>query len=207
MLQGSEEWRQARCGSIGASDAPSVVRRIKSGGFSADRESLLAAKVLERITNTPVEPYRSAAMLQGTAREPEARMTYALVKGVEVEEIALVPHPFIKGAHCSPDGLVGNDGLLEVKCPQPPAHLDLLLNGQISNDYTVQMQWQMACARMPWCDYVSYNPDFPPHMQLWIKRVHRDAALNGELEIEITKFIKEIDRKVAELSRRYQAAA
>jgi putative phage-type endonuclease len=205
LQQGTDAWRQARCGSIGASDAPSVMRRIKSGGFSADRESLLAAKVLERITNTPVEPYRSAAMLQGTAREPEARMTYALVKGVEVEEIALVPHPFIKSAHCSPDGLVGNDGLLEVKCPQPPAHLDLLLNGQISNDYTVQMQWQLCCTGRMWCDFASYSSDFPGPMQLFIKRVPRDQTLIAELEREIAQFIKEVDRKVEQLSRRYAA--
>jgi predicted phage-related endonuclease len=207
MLQGSDEWRQARCGSIGASDAPKVMRRIKSGGYSADRETLLTTKVLERLTGVPVEIPRSFAMLQGTEREPEARMTYALVKGVEVEEIALVPHPFIKGAHCSPDGLVGNDGLLEVKCPQPPAHLDLLLNGQISNDYTVQMQWQLCCTGRAWVDFVSYSSDFPGPMQLFIKRVRRDQTLIAELEREIATFIKEIDRKVTELSRRYAMAA
>jgi putative phage-type endonuclease len=207
MLQGSEEWRQARSGSIGASDAPSVVRRVKSGGFSADRESLLAVKVLERITNTPVEPYRSAAMLQGTAREPEARMTYALVKGVEVEEIALVPHPTIKGSHCSPDGLVGLDGLVEIKCPMAAQHLDTLLNGQISSDHLTQMMWQMACTGRAWDDFVSYSSDFPGPMQIWIKRVHRDAKRIAELEREIATFIKEIDQRVEQLSRRYQAAA
>jgi putative phage-type endonuclease len=207
MLQGTDEWRQARCGSIGASDAPSVVRRVKSGGFSADRENLLAVKVLERITNTPVEPYRSAAMLQGTAREPEARMTYALVKGVEVEQIALVPHPFIQGAHASPDGLIGLDGLVEIKCPMAAQHLDTLLNGQISSDHLTQMMWQMACTGRAWDDFVSYSSDFPGPMQIWIKRVHRDAKLIAELEREISQFVKEIDRKVTELSRRYAMAA
>jgi predicted phage-related endonuclease len=207
MLQGTDEWRQARCGSVGASDAPRVVRRIKSGGFSADRESLMAEKVLERLTDTPVEIYKSAAMLQGTAREPDARMTYSVVKGVEVEEVALVPHPSIKGTHCSPDGLIGLDGLVEVKCPQPAAHLDLLLNGQISSDYCVQMAWQMACTGRKWCDFVSFNSDFPGPMQMWIKRVHRDQTLIAELEREIATFIKEVDRKVTELSRRYAMAA
>jgi len=207
MLQGTDEWRQARCGSIGASDAPSVIRRVKSGGFSADRESLLANKVLERITNTPVEPYRSAAMLQGTAREPEARLMYAILRGVEVEEIDLVCHPTIKGSHASPDGLVGLDGLVELKCPQAPAHLDTLLNETISGDYVTQMMWQMACTGRAWVDYVSFNPDFPPAMQTWIKRVHADAKLIGELEREIIGFIREIDRKVDGLSRRYAAMA
>ena len=217
MLQGTDEWRQARCGSVGASDAPKVMRRVKSGGFSADRESLMAAKVLERLTNTPVEIFKTQAMLQGTAREPEARMLYQMVRGVEVEEVGLVPHPFVKGSHASPDGFVSSGivvggvltgiGLIEIKCPLPAAHLDTLLNEQISNDHVVQMQWQMACTRLPWCDYVSFNPDFPPHMQMWIKRVHRDAKLIGELEREIATFIKELEGKVLKLSRRYAMAA
>lgn len=207
MLQGSDEWRQARCGSIGASDAPRVVRRTKTG-YSADRESLMASKVLERLTNTPVEIFKTQAMLQGTAREPEARLLYQMVRGVEVDEAGLVPHPFVKGSHASPDGYVtGMSGLIEIKCPLPAAHLDTLLTETISNDHIVQMQWQMACTKLPWCDYVSFNPDFPPAMQMWIKRVHRDAALNGELEREIAQFIRELEQKVERLSRRYAMAA
>lgn len=213
MLQGSDEWRQARCGSIGASDAPRVMRRIKSGGYSADRDSLMAEKVLERLTDTPFEKYKTAAMLRGIEREADARMLYELLRGVEVMQVALFPHLSIKGSHASPDGLVlqpgGTEarGLLEVKCPEPPAHLDTLLNEQISNDYRIQMMWQMACTGLPWVDYLSFNPDFPPHMAVWIRRVHRDAALIAELEREISTFIKEVDRKVAELSRRYPLAA
>ena len=207
MLQGSDEWLQARCGSVGASDAPSVVRRIKSGGFSADRESLMAEKVLERLTNTPVETYKTAAMLQGAAREPEARLLYSMVRGVEVDEVGLIPHTFIKGAHASPDGLIGNDGLIEIKCPLPAKHLDTLLGETISNDHLVQMTWQLACTGRLWCDYVSFNPDFPPAMQLWIKRVHRDQSLIAELQREIATFIKELEAKVAKLSQRYRMAA
>jgi hypothetical protein len=213
MLQGSDEWRQTRCGSIGASDAPRVMRRIKSGGYSADRDSLMAEKVLERLTNTPFEKFKSAAMLRGIEREPEARLLYQMVRGVEIEQVGLCPHPFVKGSHASPDGFVLQPGgtalagLIEIKCPEPAAHLDTLLTETISNDYTVQMQWQMACAAMPWCDYVSFNPDFPPAMQLWRKRVHRDAALIADLEREIGTFIRELEAKVDKLSRRYAMAA
>jgi hypothetical protein len=213
MLQGSEEWRQARCGSVGASDAPRVVRRIKSGGYSADRESLMAEKLLERLTNAPFEKFKSAAMLRGIVREPEGRLLYSMVRGVEVEQVGLVEHPFIKGSHASPDGYVLQPGgtalagLIEIKCPEPAAHLDTLLTETISNDYTVQMQWQMACTGYPWCDHVSFNPDFPPHMQLWIKRVHRDQTLIAELEREIATFIKELETKALKLSRRYAIAA
>ena len=207
MLQGSEEWHQARCGSVGSSDAPRVVRRVKSGGYSADRDSLMAEKVLERLTGVPFEKYKTAAMQQGTEREPEARMTYALIKGVEVEQIGLIPHPGIKGSHCSPDGLIGLDGIVELKCPQPPAHLDLLLTGQISSDYTTQMMWQLCCTGRAWADFVSFNPDFPGPMQLFVKRVRADARLIGEMEREIAIFIGELEAKVNKLSRRYAVAA
>ena len=212
LQQGTDEWRQARCGSVGASDAPSVVRRTKTG-YSADRESLMAAKVLERLTGVPVEIFKTQAMLQGTAREPDARLLYSIVRGVEVKEAGLVSHLTVKGSHASPDGYVlqtggtAMEGLIEIKCPLPAKHLDTLLTETISNDHIVQMQWQMACTVSPWCDYVSFNPDFPPAMQVWIKRVHRDPRHIAELEREIAQFIKEIDRKVEQLSRRYAMAA
>jgi hypothetical protein len=206
MLQGTDEWRQARCGSIGASDAPRVVRRTKTG-YSADRESLMAEKVLERLTNTPVEIFKTQAMLQGTAREPEARLLYSMVRGVEVEEAGLVTHQFIKGSHASPDGYVSSVGLIEIKAPLPATHLNTLLTETISEAHLVQMAWQMACTGRVWCDFVSFNPDFPPAMQLWIKRVNRDQKFIGELESEIAAFIKELEQKVDRLSRRYAMAA
>ena len=210
--QGSDAWRQARCGSIGASDAPSVVRRTKTG-YSADRDSLMANKVLEKLTGVPVEIPRTFAMVQGTAREPEARLLYSMVRGVEVEEVGLITHPRIKGSHASPDGFVLQPGgtaiagLIEIKAPLPAKHLDTLITETISNDHMVQMMWQLSCTGYPWCDYVSFNPDFPPAMQMWIKRVHRDNALIAELEREITTFIRELEAKVDKLSRRYAMAA
>jgi predicted phage-related endonuclease len=204
--QGSEAWKLQRCGSIGASDAPKVVRRTKSG-YSADRDSLMAAKVLERLTGVPVEVFKTQAMLQGTAREPDARMLYALVKGVEVEETGLVPHPSIVGSHASPDGTIGADGLIEIKAPMPAAHLDMLLNQTISNDHVVQVMWQMACTGRRYCDYVSFSSDFPPAMQLFVRRVPRDTQLIQELEGEVRKFLVELEAKVEALKRRYREAA
>ena len=206
LQQGSDEWRQARCGSVGASDAPRVVRRTKTG-YSADRESLMAEKVLERLTGVPVEIFKTQAMLQGTAREPEARMLYEVVRGAEVEEVGLIPHPLIKGSHASPDGYVGTNGLIEIKAPMPAAHLNTLLTKTISEAHIVQMQWQMSCTGRHWCDYISFSSDFPPAMQLWISRVERNPRLIGELESEITQFIRELEAKIAKLSREYAMAA
>jgi putative phage-type endonuclease len=203
LQQGTDEWRMARVGSVGASDAPKVVRRTKTG-YSADRANLMADKLLERLTNRPVEIYKSPAMLRGLQFEPEARLRYMIQKNVEVEEAGLDPHPRIKGAHASPDGIVaGGFGLVEIKCPLAAAHLDTLLTQSISNDYIVQMQWQMACTGRPWVDYVSYNPDFPPAMQLWVQRVLRDPPEILNLEGEITRFVRELEQKLDKLQRSY----
>jgi hypothetical protein len=130
-------------------------------------------------------------------------MLYSIVKGVEVEEIGLVPHPTVKGSHASPDGTVGSDGLIEIKCPLPAQHLDTLLNGAISNDHIVQMMWQIACCGRQYCDYISFSSDFPPSMQLFVKRVPRDTRLIQELEGEVRKFLAELEAKVDALERRY----
>ena len=109
-------------------------------------------------------------------------MLYQMVRGVEVEEVALDPHPFaIKARTPRSDGLVLSagateaQGLIEIKSPLPAAHLNTLLTETISEAHLVQMQWQLACTGRAWCDFVSFNPDFPPAMQMWIKRVNQDA--------------------------------
>ena len=194
---------QARCGSVGASDVPNIIRRTKTG-YSASRANLMALKVLERLTGLPAETYQSAAMTAGLEREPLARAAYAFMADATVEITDLVRHPLIEGAHASPDGLIGMLGLVEIKCPQPAAHLDTLLNEKIDNDYFVQMQWQMAVTGRHWVDYVSWSPDFPPSMQLWSERVERDMVVMAELEGEVRLFLKELEAKVAELRKRYE---
>jgi hypothetical protein len=203
-----EVLRQARAGSVGASDVPDLVRRTKTG-LSATRANLMALKVLERLTGVAVETYQSKAMADGIERQPLATAAYAFMYDVTVERPAapgLVPHPLIEGSHASPDGLVGNVGLVEVKCPQLAAHLATLLSETVERDYFIQAQWQLCCTGRHWCDYVSWNPDFPPSMQLWVKRVERDPLMMDELEGEVRRFLRELDEKVAELKRRYDLA-
>jgi predicted phage-related endonuclease len=197
---------QARCGSVGSSDMPNIIRRTKAG-YSASRANLMALKVLERLTGLPAETYQSAAMTAGVEREPLARAAYGFMQDVTVELVpapGVVPHPLIEGAHASPDGTIGMLGLVEIKCPQPAAHLDTLLNEKIDNDYFVQMQWQMAVTGRHWADYVSWSPDFPPSMQLWSERVERAPEVIDELEREARLFLKELEAKVAELRKRYE---
>jgi hypothetical protein len=199
-------FRQARAGSVGASDVPDLVRRTKTG-WSATRDNLQALKVLERLTGVAVSTYQSKAMAEGIEKQPLAIATYSFIYDVTVDEPpepGLMPHPLIEGAHASPDGLVGVHGLVEVKCPEHAAHLDTLLTEKIKRDYLIQIQWQLACAGRLWCDYVSWHPDFPGPMQLWVQRVERDAMMMGELEGDVRKFLAEVDWKVAELRRRYE---
>lgn len=203
LVQNSEDWLQARCGSVGASDVPNIIRRTKTG-YSAARANLMALKTLERLTGRPAETYQNQAMQIGHEREPLARAAYEFMSDVTVETIGLVRHPLIVGTHASPDRTVGEFGLIEIKCPQPAAHLDTLLNEKIDNDYFVQMQWQMACSGHHWVDYVSFNPDFPPSMQLWVERVDRSPEVIDELEKEVRLFLKELEGKVAELRKRYE---
>jgi hypothetical protein len=200
-----EVFRQARTGSIGASDVPDVVRRTQSG-LSATRANLMALKILERLRGVAVPTYQSKAMAEGIEKQPLAIAAYSFMYDARVEQPpppGLVPHPLIDGTHASPDGLVGAHGLVEVKCPELAAHLDTLLTEKIKRDYRIQIQWQLACTGRHWCDYVSWNPDFPAPMQLFVQRVHREPELMSELETGVLMFLAELETKLAQLKRQY----
>jgi len=117
--------------------------------------------------------------------------------------VAFVDHPEIAMTGASPDGLVGADGMLEIKCPNTATHLDTLLEGKIAEKYVTQMMWQMACTGRQWCDFVSYDPRLPENMQLFVHRVTRDAGSVLYLESHVSDFIAEIDDKVARLREAY----
>jgi putative phage-type endonuclease len=200
LSQRSEEWKTARVGSLGASCVHEVVARTKSG-WGASRQNRLAALVVERLTGQPQDTYMNAAMQQGIDLEPAARAAYAFDKDVDVVEVGLVRHPTIDKTHASPDGLVGDDGLVEIKCPQPAAHLATLLHGDIPDKYETQMQWQMACTTRQWCDFASYNPAFPEHLRLYVRRIMRDDTLIAELEKQVTLFLDQVAAAVSELDK------
>jgi putative phage-type endonuclease len=205
LLQGSPEWRLARCGSLGASRMADAVARTKSG-YGASRNNLMAELLVERLTGLPTEGYTNAAMQWGSEREPEARAAYEFRADVDVEQIGLITHPTLAGTHASPDGLIGDDGMLEIKCPNTATHVETLLDGDVAGKYVTQMQWQMACAGRKWCDFVSYDPRMPESMSLFVKRVMRDDVHIATLETEARKFIAELDAKVSELRARYEPA-
>jgi putative phage-type endonuclease len=203
LIQGSEEWKLARCGSLGASRLADAVARTKTG-YGASRANLMAELLVERLTGLPTEGYTNAAMQWGTEKEPEARAAYEFRADVDVAQVGIATHPSISGTHASPDGLIGEDGMLEIKCPNTATHVETLLGDEIAGKYVTQMQWQMACTGRKWCDFVSYDPRLPESMALFVKRVQRDDVLIATLETEAKKFLAELDAKVSELRARYE---
>jgi len=203
MEQGSDEWIAARVGSLGASRLHEALARTKTG-YGASRANLLAELACERLTGVPADKYVNAAMQNGIDREPQARAAYAWHCDADVVEIGLIKHPTIANSHASPDGLVGEEGLVEIKAPQPATHLATLLGDAIPRKYLLQMSWQMACSGRKWCDFVSWCPAFPEPMQLFVKRIHRDDALIETIEGEAREFLSEVDATVAELRARYE---
>jgi putative phage-type endonuclease len=199
MQQGTNEWRLARCGSLGASQLSDALAKTKSG-WGASRENLKSRMVIERLTGLPVDGYESPAMIWGRDKEEEARIAYSFMTGHDVTEVGLYKHPTIIGTHASPDGLVGDDGCIEIKCPNSATHIEVLKTNQIAHKYILQMQWQMACADRQWCDFVSFDPRMPDHLMLYIARVHRDNDMLATLESEVAEFLAEVDKDVEALS-------
>lgn len=198
IIQGSPEWLAARAGSLGASCMQDAIARVK-GGWAASRASLMGRLIAERLTGRPYDTFKSQAMRYGSQCEPEARSTYAFMFDVDVEQVGLIRHPTIIGSHASPDGLIGADGLLELKCPETHTHLNTLLTGKISEQYMTQMMWQMACTGRQWVDYVSYDNRLPDEMQIWVRRIHRDQKRIIELENHAIQFLKELDETLSKL--------
>lgn len=205
LVQGSEAWRLARAGSVGASSVADLMAKTKSG-WGASRANLMARIICERLTGEPQESYVNAAMQHGTDTEPQARSAYAFMRDVDVVEVGLIRHPSIAGAHASPDGLVGEDGLLEIKCPNTATHIETLLSGEIADRYLKQMQFQMACTGRAWTDFVSYDPRLPGDLQVFIKRIPRDDALIAEIEDAVRFFVVETEAKLRRLAELRVAA-
>lgn len=199
LIQGSEEWLKIRLGKVTASRVSDVIAKTKSG-YSASRANYMAELIAERLTGEAAPRFTNAAMEWGTATEGEARNAYSFMRNCDVTQVGFVHHPAINMAGASPDGLVGDDGLLEIKCPNTSTHIDVFMADQAPTKYIPQMQWQMACTGRAWCDFVSYDPRMPAHLRLYKTRVERDDALIASIEKEVTAFLTELDAKIAALN-------
>lgn len=205
--QRTDGWLTERCGRVTASAIYKVMARLKDGKPSADRTNYHAQLVAERLTGVPAESFTNAAMQWGIDTEEQARAMYSLETGLSVVETGFHPHPSILFSGASPDGLAGENGLVEIKCPNTATHIATLTGSGIERKYLLQMQWQMECTGRDWCDFASFDPRLPDEMQLHVRRVERDETLLAEIREEVTKFLTEVALTVEELTAKYREAA
>jgi putative phage-type endonuclease len=203
MEQQSNEWFTARLGKVTASRVADVIAKTKTG-YSASRDNYMAQLICERLTGQKGESFTNAAMEWGTQTEPLARSAYENKRSLLVKEVGFINHPRIEMSGASPDGLVADDGLVEIKCPNTATHIDTLLSQKVPTKYITQMQWQMLCCQRKWCDFVSFDNRLPEHLQLFIQEVEFDPEYCAMLEKEVSQFLAELDSKVAKLKEKYE---
>lgn len=207
LIQGSDEWKAARCGSLGASQVADAIAKTKSG-WGASRANLMADLLAERLTGKPTEGYINAAMQRGTEKEPDARAAYEFRFNCDVAQVGLIRHPKIKGTHASPDGLIGSVGMVEFKAPNTATHIETLRGGPIAGRYLTQCYWQLACSpEREWVDWCSFDDRLPESMSLFRKRIVRDDKAIAELEAQVSDFLNELDAMERELRQQYERQA
>lgn len=199
-VQDSAGWRQARCGKLTASRLADAVARTKTG-WSASRGAYMAQLVAERLTGIPVSTVTNAAMRWGSDTEALARAAYQFHTDQAVDEVGFVGHPKIAMSGASPDGLIGQEGLLEIKCPTTITHIETLAAGQAPGKCLPQVYWQMACTGRRWCDFVSFDPRLPEDLKLFIVRIERDEAAIADYEAMVEDFLGEVDARLMALPR------
>ena len=194
----TDEWRKARLGWLTASRVADATARTKTG-YGASRSNLMAALICERLTDVPMENFTNAAMQWGIGHEADAIAAYEWHFDATVKPMGFVRHPSIEYAGATPDGAVGDDGLIECKCPNSATHIETVLSKQIDARYLKQMHFQMACTGRKFVDFVSFDHRMPPELQLWSFRVMRDDKVIEELEREARLFLAELDEMVQKL--------
>ena len=202
--QGTEEWFQQRLGKVTASRISDVIAKTKTG-VSTSRQNYLIQLVSERLTGKKTDSFTNKAMEDGVEREPIARKLYESKTNSIVTEVGFFDHPVIKSSGASPDGAVNSEEegkyavLIEIKCPIETTHTNTLMSKSVPSKYIPQMQWQMACTNARWVDFISFNPNFPEELQVFVKRLDRDDAYIAELEAEVIKFLEEIEQTIIKL--------
>jgi len=203
--QGTDAWLRERAGKVTASRISDVMAKGRGSAPSATRANYMAQLVAERLTGEPTETFTNAAMQHGTDTEPQARAQYIMRTGQNVEQVGFVAHPTLAMAGASPDGLVGDSGLVEIKCPNTATHIQTLRGKEIDRKYLLQMQWQMICTGRKWCDWISFDPRMPDDLAFFCKRILHDAELAEEVTEAVTQFIADLDAMETELRAMQEA--
>jgi YqaJ-like viral recombinase domain len=215
--QGSAEWLGLRVGIVTGSRVGDVMTKLKrKDAEAAVRANYKTELVCETLTGRSWEHFISREMKWGLENEIFARNAYELhVEGVQsagsyqvvasfggdvVQRVGFALHPTIKRFGASPDVLVGKDGLAEFKCPNTNTHIEYIRAGVVPEEYQFQMLAEMACSERQWCDFVSYDPRLPKRLQLFVRRFERDNARIAEMEVEVEKFLSEVDEQIVKLN-------
>lgn len=199
MEQRTDEWFTARLGKVTGSRIHDVMAKGRGNAPSVTRNEYMCQLAGERITGETMPNYVSADMQWGIDTEPQAKAAYEFSRDVTIEELAFANHHSIKKAGASPDGLIGKDGLIEIKCPKTSTHIATLRGKSIDGKYIKQMQWQMACTGRQWCDFVSFDPRLPFAIQMHVTRLERDNEMIGDMEEKVKEFLQELDDLELEL--------
>lgn len=200
VSQGSAEWLAARSGRVTASKVAAVLSFLKRGGESAERAAYRVQIAAEILTGqTAGDGFVNAFMQWGTENEPYARAAYEVRNDVYVDTVGFVIHPSIERAGGSPDGLVGDDGMVELKCPKTSTHIEYMLAGVVPPEYEPQVMFGLACTEREWCDFSSFDPRLPLRHQLFTVRVYRNEAHIKEINDAVLSFLGEVDGLIAKL--------
>lgn len=197
--QGSEQWLQMRLGKLTASRMSDAKAKKDTAAY----KNYVAQLVAERLTGQMGESFTNAAMAWGTEHEPLARAEYEILTDSTVDQVSFVDHPEIEWCGASPDGLVSDSGLVEIKAPNTATHIDYLLSGKPPEKYKPQMLLQLACTGRAWCDFVSYDPRMPEKHRLFVVRFEpsRDEIL--AVEQAAIEFLGEVQNVIEKLNNRF----
>lgn len=196
VQQNSPEWLKARIGNVTGSRVVDVLSMLKSGkGSTQKRKDYMVDLITERLTGRAVEHYVTPSMEWGITTEPHARAAYEAITGNDVQLVGICAHPTIERYLDSPDGLVGEDGVVEFKCPNTATHIDWLIDDVIPSEYMPQLLSHLACSGRKWVDFMSFDPRLPPRDQYFIKRLERGDCLEkiAEMEAGVIQFLADTD--------------
>jgi len=197
--QGSSEWHKLRLGRITASKMKDVLSKGRGTAPSKTAESYMMELLAERLTGEPKPFFENDAMRWGTETEPQARAMYELKSGNTVKEVAFIA----EGDHLgvSPDGLIGDDGMLEIKCPTTITQIRRALTDNYSNDYYEQIQMQLWIAQRQWCDFLSFDPRLDVDAGYLLQRVERDEEFIKNMEEKTGLFITKMNDLYEQLTK------
>ncbi|MEO9231595.1 MAG: lambda exonuclease family protein [Devosia sp.] len=195
-LQGTEEWFAERLGRVTASSFSDVLAK----GEGVTRKRYMRRLVAERLTGRSQESFSNGHTERGAEQEQFARLQYEAMTGNLVTEVGFIKHPTLF-AGASPDGLIDDDGGQEIKSVVPTVHIETMERGKYPTTHKAQIQGCLWITGRQWWDFVSYSPDFlQENLRLYIFRVQRDEEYIANLEVEVVKFLKEVDEMVERVS-------